>query len=170
MTVRDHPDFPGAYRYLAAALGQLGAVLTRHVPHCSRRSPSPMRALISMSIQGSRGSDLRITSTCWKACAKQAGGADPAARHSLRTGAVTLARVLLGSHTAGNTSPSGERSPSCPTPGLPADPTVRAAFGGDPRCFQRPGADRRAADRVYETAGFKGAIYPVNPNRARCRG
>ena len=73
--IRDHPQFVSPYRWLAAALGQLGR---------SDAAPDALSKAIEVSPEsfdfyvsaGRPGFDLKTTNTCWMVCAKQAGRAE----------------------------------------------------------------------------------------------
>jgi len=79
--IRAHPDFPNNYRWLAAALGQLGPAEEERE---ALGRPSSLHLPIStnLSAGGCRGCGRKTTPTWSKACARPAGRVDAAAPDS----------------------------------------------------------------------------------------
>ena len=80
--IRAHPDFPLPYRWLAAALGQLGRI--DEARDALRKAIKVSPASFEFYAHGqAHGSAPRTTSICWMDCASLAGRADPGGRQVL---------------------------------------------------------------------------------------
>ncbi len=77
--IRSHPDFPSTYRWLAAALGQIGR--TAEAKEALEKAIAVAPASFDMSARGLvRGIGQKTTPTCLKVCARRDGRIDSACR------------------------------------------------------------------------------------------
>jgi tetratricopeptide (TPR) repeat protein len=74
-TIRAYPEFPNTYRWLAAALGQIGRV--EEAKQALEKAIALAPAGFDMYVRGAcLGNGRRITPTCSKACARLDGRVD----------------------------------------------------------------------------------------------